>query len=527
MGISPEAIQDRGHDSNHQSLRIDWIMGMMMPQPTILIIEDEKIVAEDIKKILNFLGYAVSASVSSAVEAFEEIEKNTPDLILIDIKLRGDIDGVEAAYRIKDRFDIPFVYMTALSDEDTLERAKKTEPYGYIHKPVEEEGLYTTIEMAIYRHKMERKLRESEAKYRLLVENQTDLVVKVDTEGRFLFVSPSYCEMFGKKEEELLGEKFMPLVHEDDREVTSKAMENLYIPPYTCYVEQRVFTKDEWRWLAWADKAVLNGEGKVEAIVGVGRDITERRRIEEEKESLRAQLIQSEKMAGLGTLAGGVAHEFNNLLQIISGHIQYAKKTENIEDIKESLDIVLTASDRAAKIVRDLLIFSGPKTIKKEQCHIADPIESVLSLTEKQLKIHNIRVIRKFEKTSVLLINTGEMQQVFLNMIVNAIDSVSGEGGELEISTKQDKGYVEVNFRDTGRGIEEKDLGKVFDPFFTTNYSVNGDNEFKHTGLGLSVAYGIVKRHRGTIDVESEINRGTNFIIRLPVEDGDPERVKE
>ena len=122
--------------------------------------------------------------------------------------------------------------------------------------------------------------RQSEEKYRLLIENQTDLVVKVDTKGRFQFVSPTYCELFGKKEEELIGNKFMPLVHEEDRELTSKAMEGLYKPPYTCYVEQRAMTRNGWRWLAWADRAVLDIDGKVAAIVGVGREIDEKKKAE-------------------------------------------------------------------------------------------------------------------------------------------------------------------------------------------------------------------------------------------------------
>ncbi|MBC2745287.1 MAG: PAS domain S-box protein [Desulfosarcina sp.] len=127
---------------------------------------------------------------------------------------------------------------------------------------------------------MEQSLKESEAKYRLLVENQTDMVVKVDLEGRFLFVSPSYCRTFGKKEEELFGQKFMPLVHEEDRGMTAKAMEALYHPPYTAYMEQRAMTKNGWKWLSWMDTAVLDKNKNIVAIIGVGRDITERKRSE-------------------------------------------------------------------------------------------------------------------------------------------------------------------------------------------------------------------------------------------------------
>ncbi|MFC1505075.1 PAS domain S-box protein [Thermodesulfobacteriota bacterium] len=132
------------------------------------------------------------------------------------------------------------------------------------------------VQGATEREKAEDALRENEEKYRLLVENQTDLVVKVDLEGRFLFVSPSYCKMFGKTEQELINHKFMPLVHEDDRESTAKAMEKLYQPPYSAYMEQRAMTKNGWRWLGWQDSAILDVDENIVAIVGVGRDITDR-----------------------------------------------------------------------------------------------------------------------------------------------------------------------------------------------------------------------------------------------------------
>ncbi len=130
------------------------------------------------------------------------------------------------------------------------------------------------------RKEIEDALRESMAKYRLLLKNQTDLVVKVDTEGRFLFVSPSYCKLFGKTEDELLGKTFIPLVHEEDRENTSIAMENLFRPPHTAYIEQRAMTKDGWKWLGWMDTAVLDETGNVTAIIGVGRDINDNKQIE-------------------------------------------------------------------------------------------------------------------------------------------------------------------------------------------------------------------------------------------------------
>jgi PAS domain S-box-containing protein len=148
----------------------------------------------------------------------------------------------------------------------------------------EEKQLIKTLALEIGRF-LERRaaqaaLAESEEKYRLLVDNQSDLVVKIDPEGRFLFASRSYSEMFGKAEGELLGRKFMPLVHEDDREATAAEMEKIRQPPHTCYIEQRALTRHGWRWLAWANKAVLDKDSKVEAIVAVGRDITVRKQTE-------------------------------------------------------------------------------------------------------------------------------------------------------------------------------------------------------------------------------------------------------
>jgi PAS domain S-box-containing protein len=170
------------------------------------------------------------------------------------------------------------------------------------------------------RKRIEDTLRESMENYRLLVENQTDLVVKVDTDGRFQFVSPSYCELFGKTEDELLGKTFIPLVHVEDRESTEKAMENLYRPPYTAYMEQRAMTKDGWRWLGWMDTAVLDPKGNVTAIIGVGRDIDARKRAEE---ALRESEVKYR------TLVEGIPGIFYSY-STIRGGIYYSPNVQSV-----------------------------------------------------------------------------------------------------------------------------------------------------------------------------------------------------
>jgi PAS domain S-box-containing protein len=141
----------------------------------------------------------------------------------------------------------------------------------------------------------QRKIKENEEKYRIIVDNQTDLIVKVDKDGKFLFVSPSYCSMFGKREEELLGKRFIPLVHPEDRENTLKEMGKLYSPPYTCYIEQRALTVNGWKWLGWIDKAITDTEGNVIEIIGTGRDITDKKELEHELRKAKEVIEQKNK----------------------------------------------------------------------------------------------------------------------------------------------------------------------------------------------------------------------------------------
>ncbi|SMP76773.1 PAS domain S-box-containing protein [Desulfonatronum zhilinae] len=174
------------------------------------------------------------------------------------------------------------------------------------------------------------RLRKSEEDYRLLVDNQSDLVVKVDLDGRFLFVSSSYCDLFGKTREELMGQKFMPLVHEEDQDSTARAMESLFIPPHTTYLEQRAMTRNGWRWLAWSDKAVLDESGNVAAVVGVGRDITQAKKAEqalrESEERSRAQRSAIAELALDSVIASGDLNSaLHRLTEVSATALQVAR----------------------------------------------------------------------------------------------------------------------------------------------------------------------------------------------------------
>ncbi|MBU2520683.1 MAG: response regulator [Proteobacteria bacterium] len=196
-----------------------------MPETKILIVEDEAIVAEDIRNSLQGLGYIISAVVSSGNEAITKIEEDRPDLVLMDIVLKGDMDGIEAAGQIYSRFDIPVVYLTAFTDEKTIERAKLTEPFGYIVKPFDDRELHTIVEMAVYKHKIESKLKENERWLSTILRSIGDAVIVTDTEGNIRFMNDVACYLTGWKLEEAVG-KTLADIFNIVNEQTRKKVEN-------------------------------------------------------------------------------------------------------------------------------------------------------------------------------------------------------------------------------------------------------------------------------------------------------------
>ncbi|GAG40521.1 unnamed protein product, partial [marine sediment metagenome] len=196
----------------------------------ILIVEDEGIVAEEIRSRLKRLRYEAAAVVFSGEEAIKKAEETHPDLVLMDIRLRGDIDGVEAAQEIRTRFDIPVVFVTAYADEETLQRAKMTEPYGYIFKPFEDRELRSSIEMAFYKHSIERRLRESERWLATTLKSIGDAVIATNAKGRVLFMNPVAEALTGWKHKDALGKdltEVFNIVGEETHEIVKNPVEKV------------------------------------------------------------------------------------------------------------------------------------------------------------------------------------------------------------------------------------------------------------------------------------------------------------
>jgi len=198
-----------------------------MPGTEILVVEDEYIVAKDIQNTLTNLGYSVPAIASSGEEAIKTIDEHSPDLVLMDIVLKGKMDGVETADKIRLKFNIPVVYLTAYADDNTLQRAKVTEPYGYLIKPFQERELHSTIEMALYRQKMEKSLKDSEERYRKLVDNFPEPMAVI-RDGKFHYFNSALIDLLkASGSGELIGKSIIDFIHPDNQEYLNACIHEL------------------------------------------------------------------------------------------------------------------------------------------------------------------------------------------------------------------------------------------------------------------------------------------------------------
>lgn len=248
---------------------------------------------------------------------------------------------------------------------------------------------------------------------------------------------------------------------------------------------------------------MVNEEGRIIGTVGVGKDISEQK-------MLQFKLMQSEKLAGIGTLATGIAHEINNPLAGILGMAEAIKDEDDMALIKSYTDDIIQYSENARKIVRELSNYSrSAQNVGEARVDIAEVMENSLRMARHSAVFHDIQVVTDFTRGLPISANAVEAQQVFVNLMVNAVHAM-GTSGTLTLRCWSEAGFVKAMVRDTGAGIPEKNLSQIFDPFFTTKPVGMG------TGLGLYVVYKIVTKYGGNIEVESRVGHGTAFLLRFP-----------
>jgi two-component system cell cycle sensor histidine kinase/response regulator CckA len=485
----------------------------------VLVVEDERIVAKDIQNTLKHLGYDAPSIASTGEEAIRKAGEYNPDIVLMDIVLKGNIDGIEAASRIRSKLKIPIIYLTAYEDEETLDRAKITEPLGYILKPFEERDLHTTMEMALYKHSMETRLHDSEERYRALVEHSPDGIA-IEVDKKIIFANPAAAKLLGEVDSTLLIGKsiadFLPAERlKAFKEKIAKANENHLLIPF---IEEQFIRKDGSRFHVEAAMIPFIHEGKI-ALQVIFRDITDRKNAEqklkkayEEIRHAQQALINSEKLAALGRFSAGIAHEIRNPLANISASVQFCmSKFELEKNMKKHFDVILRNTETANRIIRELLDFTSPKEAVLIPGDITAVLNHVCDLVKPRCTKHNIDLRKEIPgNLPHIPLNDKKLEEAFMNFLSNAIEAMP-EGGNLTVQAcyNPKDNSIEIKFTDNGHGISLDDMDKIFEPFFTTKDD--------GTGLGLSLAYHIINAHSGDLNVESKHGTGTTINITFPL----------
>lgn len=351
------------------------------------------------------------------------------------------------------------------------------------------------------------KVRQTERHLASVVESANDIVTSLDPKGMILTWNNAAERISGYIERELVSKPLTTIFVDAQKAILVSIIEGLSRGKTVKHIELGVKAKaGKVIPISWSFALMRDDAQAVVGIVGVGQDLAERRVLE-------AQLFHSAKLASLGVMAGGIAHEIRNPLGISSAAAQLLLEYPENETLrKESAQKIYSGIKRASQIIEELLKFSRPSEGRFEPTNINDALMETLTLIEKQLVLMRIE-IKKNLASHIPIIESEKnlLKQAFLNMFLNAANAMP-DGGVLTIATATDaKNNVLITFRDTGCGILSENVDKIFDPFFTTMPVGKG------TGLGLSITYSIIKHHEGTIHVESSVGNGTAFTIQLPV----------
>ena len=476
-----------------------------MSTKRILIVEDEIIIAEDIRMMVEKCGYDVCGMITSGESAVQEAKEIDPDLVLMDIMLGKNMNGMQAAEEINKTLKVPFIFITAYADDDTIEKSLHVDPYGYIVKPFDERELKASMELAFYKFEMEMVLKASEEKYKLIFNNIQDVYLELDIYGKILEISPSIQSFTSHVRENLINGNLSDLIEKkrDKEQLLKKIMQYKQLQDYEIAINNG---NNGVIPCSVSCRLSLDKLNNKEKIVCSLRDISQRKKLEK-------KVLRTERLAGVGQLAAGIAHEIRNPLGNISSSIQFCLRKYDIPvNLKQYLEIIQRNSENANMIIKELLEFATPRDIKLVPIFIVDVLENAISLVEARCEQRSVVITKNFcSNIPKLFLDANWMQQAFVNFFINAVDAMP-KGGEIIIECSYKDAEVMISFCDNGDGISNENLSKIFDPFFTT--------KSEGTGLGLSLVYQIITAHNGTIDITSKIGEGTCVYVKLPVKEG-------
>jgi two-component system cell cycle sensor histidine kinase/response regulator CckA len=486
----------------------------------ILIDEDEGIIAADIQSRLERLGYKGPVIASSGEEALR-LARSTPfDLVLMDIRLKGGIDGIATAQKMKAELETPVVYITAHADEETIDRATQTEPFGYILKPIRDSELRSAVQISIHKHEIERRLRTSEAWLATTLRSIGEGVIATNNYGKVVFMNPVAERLTGwsgQDAHERLLMEVLALHEESTGAPAANPVFDLLVGQAAGTAPPRAYTLAS-RAGGTATVELACFENRSDELLGailVLHDIGGRRELER-------RVMQSQRMEAIANLAAGLAHDFNNQLTVILGCADELCESLSGAGRERAFEIK-HAGSLATALTSQLL------TLSRHQAMHPEPLNINASIVEMQPAISSalgrMRILTTTLGPNLGLVRAdrNQLKQILLNLSLNARDAMP-LGGELRIETSNidiqaaspkallfpPGPYVRLLVSDCGEGMDQETLTRIFEPFFTTKKPGFG------TGLGLSMAHSIVLQSGGHITARSELGLGTAFEILLP-----------
>jgi len=503
----------------------------------ILIVEDEIVLVKVLRTHLAKLNHRVLGEAGTGKEAIILANKIQPDLILMDIGLSGKMNGIQTAERLIKEHNHPVVFLTSYSDEETIDKAVKISPYGYLLKPVNKSALKAVIDIALSRRLIEEKLHKNERRYESIVEDQVELICRYLPDMTITFANLAFCEFFEIKKSEIRGLSFKDICHVD----------KIYCTP-----DNRVITSErnhttsngETNWFQWTDCAILSNDGSILEFQSIGLNITHRKKIEQEllkhKENLQklvedqtvdllnSKVIAEEANQAKSEFLANMSHELRTPMhQILSFTGLGIDKVEtgSREKLKQFLCKIKDSGNKLMNLLNDLLDLSmmeaGKITYQLADYDVLVIINDAITDLQKDIHEQGIEVeVVKDSISTVVKCDNMRIDQVFRNLIQNGIKftpsgkkiTITFEHAELEINNVK-KQALKVIISDQGIGIPENELDSIFMKFYESSRTKTGAGG---TGLGLSICYEILKSHRGKIHAENGVDGGAVFCVTLP-----------
>ncbi|MCP4576693.1 MAG: response regulator [Deltaproteobacteria bacterium] len=499
----------------------------------ILIVDDEWTMRFALHEMLSAAGYSVAGEAETGRQAVEMAGELQPDLILMDIVMPGDMDGISAAEEIKADSKIPIVFISGYGDPEYIDRAKRLEPFGYVMKPFDETEVKAFVEIAIYKNNIEKKLEQANRERQRLRKDWEGIFQAIghpalilDPSGRVIHANAAAVKDMGISVDRIIGRKCYDVFHQSTQRVKGCPFEKSNATGCLETVEIEIEALNGIFLVSCTP--VFDHEGQLEKVIHIATDITDRKRAEEEKERLEAKLQQARKMEAIGTLTAGIAHDYNNLLTIIMGNIGLVK-----DDVKPGSRIskFLNRAEIAVLRTRDLTHRLMALSDGGAPIHELGSIGNLLGETLEEMSPHEgIEFEYSLDISPGLwpvLYDGTQMQYAIGNVLENAMEALPPRGGAIHIQIDNmavddgnfnselplEKGnYVNIVIKDNGSGIPEELLTRIFDPYFSTKEK----GVQKGMGLGLPTAYSVIRKHGGCIDVESKSGVGSSVSIYLP-----------